>query len=90
MYAGKPTIVYAHPNTGVSRYAEQEGWAKVVGIRDTAALADAVKAIAWNSIEGINLVRIAREVAERNHSSAATVEFWRSSLVRAMRSISEE
>jgi glycosyltransferase involved in cell wall biosynthesis len=39
MFSGKPIIVYSDPATGISRYAEEEGWAVVVGQRDPHQLA---------------------------------------------------
>lgn len=45
MFSRRPIIVYAHPDTGVARYASACGWGLVVGEQDVALLAEAVRSV---------------------------------------------
>ena len=45
MHSGRPTIVYADAVTGVSRYAEEDGWAVCVTRRDPEELAKSIERI---------------------------------------------
>lgn len=45
MFSRRPIVVYAHPDTGVARYASAYGWGLVVKERNAARLAEAIKSI---------------------------------------------
>jgi len=44
MFSRRPIVVYAHPDTGVARYASAYGWGLVVKERNVAKLTAAIKA----------------------------------------------
>jgi hypothetical protein len=45
MFSRRPIIVYAHPNTGVAKYAEIHGWGKVVTERNVTTLYSAITSL---------------------------------------------
>jgi hypothetical protein len=72
MFSGRPIIVYAHSDTGVSKYASEYRWASVVTKRDVRALLSAIKDTlskanaADSSVSRANEIAIAFHLREAN------------------------
>lgn len=67
MFSQRPIIVYAHPETGVSRYAQNNGWAEVVTKRDIKLLYNEIHRIIIDNERANNLVNSARNTFEKYH-----------------------
>jgi hypothetical protein len=68
MFSRRPIIVYSHRDTGVSKYASEYGWAKVVTERDVHALYEVMHAFARDADERDRFVSRAAEIALSMHS----------------------
>lgn len=67
MFSQQPTIIYAHPNTGVSKYAQNNGWARVVIKRDIGLLFKEIRNV-LTDLEGTKtLVNCAKDTYEKYH-----------------------
>jgi hypothetical protein len=67
MFSQRPTIIYAHPNTGVSRYAKKNGWARVISTRDVSLLKSEILNI-LSDVEGTKrLVSCAKDTYTKYH-----------------------
>ena len=71
MFSGRPTVVYSSPETGLARYAREQGWADLVDRADDAALAEALARLVTDREHRAGLVRRALEVATANHDMGA-------------------
>jgi glycosyltransferase involved in cell wall biosynthesis len=67
MYSDKPIIVYSDARTGVARYANESGWARVVDRRDPHILADAIELLLLNQDQRLKVVERAHVIADVNH-----------------------
>jgi len=67
MFSKVPILVYSHPTTGISNYAQKYGWAYLVNDRNLEKLTDAIKNLLSNKILRENLSTIAYKVAMENH-----------------------
>jgi hypothetical protein len=67
MLSRRPVIVYAHPSTGVSKYAAKYHWARLVAQRDVGMLLEAVKDLLKNTTEVNRLVSCADETVKAFH-----------------------
>jgi glycosyltransferase involved in cell wall biosynthesis len=71
MFSRRPIIVYAHPETGVSRYAEEYHWARTITKRDVGMLRDTIRDLLLNRTESNGLASSAEQVAVRFHMNSA-------------------
>jgi hypothetical protein len=71
MFSQKPTIIYAHPNTGVSKYAQNNRWARVVAQRDIKLLYNEIHNILTDLEAAKTLVNCAKDTYERYHLISA-------------------
>lgn len=67
MFAGKPIVVYSDPETGITRYAKEEGWAAVMDRRDPLLLAQTFERLITDGDERRRLIAVARRTAMKNH-----------------------
>ncbi|MBN1398750.1 MAG: hypothetical protein JXA06_12030 [Bacteroidetes bacterium] len=67
MFSRKPIIVYAHPSTGVCKYAEKYRWARLVTKRNIEMLRKSIHDLLINTDEVERLVSNADEVAKKFH-----------------------
>lgn len=67
MFAGKPIIVYSDPETGIVRYAKEEGWAAVIDSRDPLLLAQTLERLITDGDDRQQLIAGARRTALKNH-----------------------
>jgi glycosyltransferase involved in cell wall biosynthesis len=74
MFSHRPIIVYAHADTGIARYAQALGWAKIVTKRSKQELVNAILQLAKNKKEAEKLVGKADEVVTKFHSHQANRE----------------
>jgi hypothetical protein len=67
MMSRRPIIVYAHPDSGVSKYASAYHWAQTVGKRDARALVSAIRDIREDQNKSSMLISHAVETYQRFH-----------------------
>jgi glycosyltransferase involved in cell wall biosynthesis len=67
MFSRKPIIVYAHPSTGVCKYAEKYKWARLVTERNIETLRKTIRDLLVNDGETKRLISYADEVAIKFH-----------------------
>lgn len=67
MFSQRPIIIYAHPDTGVSKYAQNNGWARVVAKRDVITLYEEIHKIITETEQTENLVNRAKRTYEKYH-----------------------
>jgi glycosyltransferase involved in cell wall biosynthesis len=67
MFTGKPIVVYSDPETGIARYAKEEGWAAVIDRRDPFLLAQSLERLITDGDERRHLIACARQTALKNH-----------------------
>jgi glycosyltransferase involved in cell wall biosynthesis len=83
MASGTPTLVYAPAEHSVSRYAISEGWALVVGRRNSKELADGLRLLAESAENREHLARKAIKAALAHHDAGVVREAFRSVLQSA-------
>jgi len=86
MFSHRPIIVYAHPDTGIARYAQTSGWGSLVKHRNKRELVEAIRGLIENQKQTDSLIARADEVAEKFHSHQANREI----LLRGLASSSLE
>jgi glycosyltransferase involved in cell wall biosynthesis len=74
MFSHRPIIVYAHPDTGIAKYAKSSDWGRLVIHRNKRELVEAIRGIIENQKETECLIAHADEVAEKYHSYQANNE----------------
>jgi glycosyltransferase involved in cell wall biosynthesis len=67
MFSRRPIIVYAHPDTGVAKYASMHRWGRVIAERDIQALSAAIRDILSDADEASRLVAHAKNTANAFH-----------------------
>jgi len=67
MFSRRPIIVYAHPSTGVGKYAAKYHWAHLVARQDVGMLLETVRDLLKNTIEADRLVSRADETVKAFH-----------------------
>lgn len=67
MFSQRPIIVYAHANTGVARYAEEYGWAKVVNVRDISLLSNEIQLLITDKELQSKLIQKSKETYTQFH-----------------------
>jgi glycosyltransferase involved in cell wall biosynthesis len=67
MFSRRPIIVYAHPETGVAKYAAAHGWGLAVTERNVTGLAAAIRTILTDAETADRLVLAADETAMTYH-----------------------
>lgn len=67
MVSGTPIIVFAPEVTAIAKYAQEQGWAKVVTENQTFRLAEALKVLVQNEGERRKISETANAVAEKRH-----------------------
>ena len=80
MLSRRPIIVYAHPNTGVSKYAAAYRWGRVVTERNVSALFAAISELMFDADAANQLILCADETAKAFHLREASQEFFLKSL----------
>lgn len=68
MFSHRPILVYAHPDTGIAKYARTYGWGRVVSHRNKKELMVAMREIIDDHNKTAQLVSKADEVAAQFHS----------------------
>lgn len=67
MFSQRPTIVYAHPNTGVYRYAQKNGWARVIAERNIDLLCTEIQKLLVDKEDSKTLLKFAKDTYEKYH-----------------------
>jgi len=68
MFSRRPIIVYAHPETGIAKYAQAHGWARVVGRRDQSELVAAIQELIDDRDQAAQLVCRSDSIARQFHT----------------------
>jgi hypothetical protein len=68
MFSQRPIIVYAHPDTGIARYASARRWARVVPRRDSKMLTETIRDMLTHHDEVSSLIGRANETARTFHT----------------------
>jgi glycosyltransferase involved in cell wall biosynthesis len=84
MFSQRPIIVYAHPDTGIAKYALARGWARVVSRRDCQTLAEAIRDLLTHDNEANALIMRANEIARTFHSHDANQKRLLNAITGAM------
>jgi hypothetical protein len=71
MFSHRPIIVYAHPDTGIAKYAQSFGWGRVVSHRNMKELIVAMRKMIDDQHYSTQLVSKADAVAAKFHSHQA-------------------
>ena len=71
MFSKRPIIVYAHPNTGIAKYAQTYGWGRVVSHRNKEELMVAMREMIDDQNKSTQLISKADEVVTQFHSHQA-------------------
>ena len=71
MFSQHPIIVYAHPDTGIAKYALAQRWARVVSQRDCQTLTEAIRDLLTHDNEANALINQANETARTFHTHDA-------------------
>ncbi len=69
MISGTPVIVFGPRETALVKYAQKEGWAKVIVENEVEVVANALRELFQNKEERRRIAQNAIQVAERNHDS---------------------
>lgn len=67
MFSRKPIIVYSAPQTGIARYASDEGWAFVLCERNPTELANVIEKMYRDNEYSSKFIKRSILVSERNH-----------------------
>lgn len=76
MFSQKPIIIYAHENTGIAKYAIEEGWAKVITERSNLKLVEAIKQIINNNEGAMNDALNAYNFALKKHDNTVLSQLF--------------
>lgn len=68
MFSQRPIIVYGHPENGLVKYADREGWASVVNQRDPDVLAKKLELLLTDEDLRSKLIQKGNAVAQRNNN----------------------
>jgi glycosyltransferase involved in cell wall biosynthesis len=85
MFSHRPILVYAHPSTGVSQYAEHHHWARLVTKRDIPTLRDAIRDLLLNTTESARLVAQAEQTGMTFHRNRVNRDRFLESLTGSCR-----
>jgi hypothetical protein len=72
MFSRRPIIVYAHPDTGVAKYAESNQWGWVVAEQKVDVLCAAIKTVLTDGETVNRLISRADETANMHHQREST------------------
>lgn len=84
MFSGKPIVVYSHPVTGITRYAQEGQWAAVVDRQDPALLARAFERLISDEDDRKRVVASAWSLALANHNLPIIQASFRQMLCSAL------
>ena len=74
MFSRRPIVVYAHPDTGIAKYASGLGLARVVSRRDCQVLTGAIRDLLTHDNEANELIGQADKTARTFHTHEANQE----------------
>ena len=80
MFSRRPIVLYAHPDTGVCKYATKHGWASIVSHRDPKLLVNAMRELLADQHASDKLTAHAWQIACEFHGSNLNQNRFRDSL----------
>ncbi|NVN93105.1 MAG: hypothetical protein HXX11_21260 [Desulfuromonadales bacterium] len=86
MFSGQPTVVYSDLVTGIARYAEEDGWAAVVGQRDPRQLALVLEKLIVNNNYRQSIITCAQKTAIKNHQLSTIQQAFSDLMISALNS----
>ena len=89
MISGTPVIVFGPKETALVKYAQKDGWAKVITENKVEVVAKALRELFQNKEERSRTAQNAIQVAERNHDSRKTRRNFREA-ISSLANINEE
>lgn len=84
MFSKKPILIYSHKNTGIAKYANDFGWAKVLSERSIFKLTEVIKELISNKEATNNQIIIAYNLAFEKHNNNNVSNFFRQLLVNSL------
>jgi hypothetical protein len=72
MFSRRPIIVYAHPDTGVAKYAESNQWGWVISEQNVELLCSTIKSLLTETEKADRLISRADETAGMFHVRETT------------------
>jgi hypothetical protein len=71
MFSQRPIIVYSDERAGIAKYTKSHGWAFLVSVRSSFALAAAIENIINNPDEALRVLDLANQIVAYNHSHSS-------------------